>query len=205
MVEAMTSDVVDVAFALRGGTIPADHGWPLFRLLAERLAWLETDAIAGVHPIRGARSGSGAAELYVGGRGRLMLRLPRERTHESFALTGTRLGLGEGIEVGPAQLRTLFAHGTLYSHFVAAGTADEAAFHHAVNADLQQAGIRCKVVLGRMRRAAGAGAEIVGFSVMLHELSPEQSLAMQQTGLGAGRKLGCGIFVPHRSAAAVGS
>jgi CRISPR-associated protein Cas6 len=203
MVEAMTSDVVDVAFALKGGTIPADHGWPLFRLLVERLAWLEADESAGVHPIRGSRSGSD--ELYVGGRGRLMLRLPRERAHESFALSGARLGLGEGIEVGAAQLRTLFAHGTLYSPFVAAGTGDEAAFQLAVNAELQQSGIRCKVVLGRMRRAAGAGAEMVGFSVMLHELSPEQSLAMQQTGLGAGRKLGCGIFVPHRSAAAVGS
>ena len=33
-------DMVDVAFSLRGGTIPADHGWHLFRLLAERLELL---------------------------------------------------------------------------------------------------------------------------------------------------------------------
>jgi CRISPR-associated protein Cas6 len=199
------SDAVDIAFALKGGTIPADHGWSLYRLLAERLAWLEADETAGVHPIRGARSGSGAAELYVGGRGRLMLRLPSARAHESFVLSGMRLELGEGVEVGAPQLRTLFAHGTLYSRFVTTGTDDETAFLRTVDTQLQLAGIACKVVLGKLRRAAGAGGEIVGYSVMLHALSPEHSLAMQQTGLGAGRKLGCGIFVPHRSAAAVGS
>jgi len=198
-------EVVDVAFVLKGGTIPSDHGWSLYRLLAEQLAWLDADETAGVHPIRGARSGNGAAELYVGGRGRLMLRLQRERAQLAFALSGTRLDLGEGVEIGAPQLRTLFAHSTLYSRFVAAESDDEVEFLHSVNAELQQAGIACKVVLGKLRRADGAGAQMPGFSVMLHELSPEHSLAMQQTGLGAGRKLGCGIFVPHRSAAAVGT
>ena len=197
-------DAVDVAFALKGGTIPADHGWRLFRLLAERLAWLEAEERAGVHPIRGSRSGSGAAELYVGGRGRLMLRLPEDRAEQSFALTGSRLELGDGIEIGAAQLRPLFAHGTLYSPFVAMGTDEEIAFQRAMNEELQQAGIECKVICGKARRAQADGKDIIGFSVMLHALSPEHSLKMQQAGLGGQRRLGCGIFVPHRSAAAVG-
>lgn len=204
-VEATMSEVVDVAFALKGRTIPADHGLSLFRLLAERLDWLEAEAAAGVHPIRGARSGSGAAELYVGGRGRLMLRLPRERAGQAYALTGARLALGEGIEVGEAQLRTLFAHGTLYSHFVTMGTPEEAAFQREVGAELHGTGIECKVVCGKARSVRGEQSERFGFSLMLHGLSPEHSLRMQEAGLGAGRKLGCGIFVPHRSAAAVGS
>ena len=199
--EAM--NMVDVAFALSGGTIPADHGWRLFRLLAERLTWLEAEANAGVHPIHGARAG--AHEIYLGGRARLMLRLPRERAEQSFALSGARLDLGTSIEVGSARLRPLFAHGTLYSHFVAAATPDEAAFQRDVDAELDHAGIGCKVICGRMRRGRTETAEIVGFSLMLHELSPEDSLKMQASGLGAGRKLGCGIFVPHKSAAAVGS
>ncbi len=204
-VEATMSEVVDVAFALKGRTIPADHGLALFRLLAERLDWLDADPIAAVHPIRGARSGSGAAELYVGGRGRLMLRLARDRAERAYALSGASLALGEGIEIGEAQLRTLFAHGTLYSHFVSMGTADEAQFQRGVDAELQNAGIECKVVCGKGRRAQGEQSERHGFSLMLHGLSPEHSLRVQETGLGAGRKLGCGIFVPHRSAAAVGS
>ena len=201
-------EVVDIAFALKGGMIPADHGWPLYRLLAQCLPWLEAVEAAGVHPIRGARSGSGSPELYVGGRGRLMLRLPRQHAEQSFALSGKRIDLGDGVDIGGSQLRTLFAHGTLYSHFVSMNkgdNGDEVAFQQELGAELQRAGIRCKVVLGKLRRAQGAGAQTLGFSVMLHELPQEQSLALQQTGLGAGRKLGCGIFVPHRSAAAVGS
>jgi CRISPR-associated protein Cas6 len=196
-------DMVDVAFALRGGTIPADHGWDLFRLLAERLDWLADEANAGVHPIRGARAVAGT--IHLGARARLMLRLPQERVEQSFGLSGARLDLGEGVEVGGARLRPLFAHRTLYSQFVATGTPDDAGFHRDVSAELQQAGIACDVVCGRMRRAQTQGAEIVGFSLMLHALSPEHSLRMQVAGLGTGRKLGCGIFVPHKSAGAVGS
>jgi len=196
-------DIVDVAFSLRGATIPTDHGWHLFRLLAERLDWLAAEDYAGVHPIRGSRAVAG--EVYLGARARLMLRLPRERVEASFALSGARLALGKGIEVGGARLRPLFAHGTLYSPFVATGTADEAGFERDVSAELQSAGIACKVICGRMRRAQTQDAEIVGFSLMLHELSSEDSLRMQAAGLGAQRKLGCGIFIPHKSAGAVGS
>ena len=196
-------DIVDVAFTLRGATIPTDHGWHLFRLLAERLDWLAAEDYAGVHPIRGSRAVAG--EVYLGARARLMLRLPRERVEASFALSGARLALGKGIEVGGARLRPLFAHGTLYSPFVATGTADEAGFERDVSAELQSAGIACKVICGRMRRAQTQDAEIVGFSLMLHELTPEDSLRMQAAGLGAQRKLGCGIFIPHKSAGAVGS
>lgn len=196
-------DMVDVAYALRGGTIPADHGWHLFRLLAERLDWLEAEPDAGVHPIRGSRAVAG--EIYLGARARLMLRLPRGRAEQAFALSGARFDLGHAVEVGSAHLRPLFAHGTLYSPFVATGSSDESAFQRQVSAQLQRSGIGCKVICGRMRRALAQGAEIVGFSLMLHDLSPEDSLTMQATGLGSGRKLGCGIFIPHKSAGAVGS
>ena len=196
-------DMVDVAFSLRGGTIPADHGWQLFRLLAERLAWLAAEDYAGVHPIRGSRAVAG--EIYLGARARLMLRLPRERAEPSFALSGARFDLGNEVEVGGAHLRPLFAHGTLYSQFVTTGTPDEAGFQRDVSAELERAGIVCKIICGRIRRAQTQDAEIVGYSLMLHELSPEHSLRMQAAGLGEGRKLGCGLFIPHKSAAAVGA
>jgi CRISPR-associated protein Cas6 len=196
-------DIVDVAFSLRGGSIPADHGWPLLRLLAGRLDWLEAEPDAGVHPIRGSRAVAG--EIFLGARARLMLRLPRERAEQSYSLSGARFDLGKGIEVGSAHLRTLFAHGTLYSQFVTTGTSDEAEFHRDVSTELQSAGIGCKVICGKSRRAQTQGAQIVGFSLMLHELSPDDSLRMQAAGLGGGRKLGCGLFVPHKSAAAVGA
>jgi len=207
-IEATDVEIVDVAFALRGETIPADHGGKLYRLLADRLPWLETEPHAGVHSIRGARIG--ADVLHVGGRGRLMLRLPRERAEAAFALSGTRLALGDGIELGEPRLRALFAHGTLYSPRVTLDAEDEHAFQRRLAEALRQAGIGCETVCGHGSRSeneaeSGAARPIAGFSVLLHGLNAAQSLAMQARGLGAARKLGWGLFVPHRSAAAVGS
>jgi len=38
---------------------------------------------------------------------------------------------------------------------------------------------------------------------MLHGLGPEHSILMQRVGLGDNHMLGCGIFVGHKSVAAV--
>lgn len=196
-------DMVDVAFSLRGDTIPADHGWQLYRLLAAHLDWLATEPEAAVHPIRGSRAVAGV--IHLGPRARLMLRLPRTRAEQAFALSGARFDLGNGVEVGDARLRPLFPHGTLYSQFITTGSPDETGFHQDVTMELQGAGIGCKVVCGRIRRMQAQDTEIVGYSLMLHELSPDDSLRMQATGLGKERKFGCGIFIPHKSAAAVGT
>ncbi len=56
----------------------------------------------------------------------------------------------------------------------------------------------------RQQRDSGAGA-VVGFSLMLHGLSAADSLTVQRVGIGPHRALGCGLFVPHKSAAAVGA
>jgi hypothetical protein len=39
---------------------------------------------------------------------------------------------------------------------------------------------------------------IKGRSLVLHDLNPEGSLSVQYIGLGKGRHLGCGIFVPYK-------
>ena len=44
-----------------------------------------------------------------------------------------------------------------------------------------------------------------GYSLMLDGLSAEGALRLLDAGLGPHRRLGCGLFVPHKSAAAVGA
>ena len=51
--------------------------------------------------------------------------------------------------------------------------------------------------------SAGAG-QVHGFALMLHGLKRAESVAIQESGLGLHRLLGCGIFIPHKSIAAVG-
>jgi hypothetical protein len=38
---------------------------------------------------------------------------------------------------------------------------------------------------------------------MVAELKPEEAFELQRRGLGEGRKLGCGLFIPHKGIKAV--
>jgi len=195
--------VVDVCFEVRCERLPQDYGYSLFRALADRLDWLEKDASAGVHPLHG--TAAAADELFLGRRARLMLRLSPERAEQALELSGARLALGSGLEIGPGRLRELMPFATVYSHFVSTGTADEVEFLGHAATQLKAAGLPESMITGKAHVASTPEGAVRGFSLLLHGLTPKQSLAVQESGLGEGRKLGCGIFVPHKSVVAVGA
>jgi CRISPR-associated protein Cas6 len=87
---------------------------------------------------------------------------------------------------------------------VAAEVDDEIAFMRAMDADLQALAVRSQVICGKRQHHAWPAGALTTFSLMLHGLSASDSLRLQELGLGRHRLLGCGIFVPHKSAAAVG-
>ncbi|MDH4050984.1 MAG: hypothetical protein OEU93_05350, partial [Rubrivivax sp.] len=82
---------------------------------------------------------------------------------------------------------------------------DELAFLAAVDAELDRLGATCRPVCGRRQTLRGEAGPLTGFSLMLDGLTPAHALRILEAGLGAHGRLGCGLFVPHRSAAAVGS
>jgi CRISPR-associated protein Cas6 len=196
------ADMIDVAFGLQGDAMPHEHRFALADALQLALPWLATDARAGVHRLKLVRSGDGAD--LVSHRTRLIVRVPRERTDETCALAGTELRLGGyRLRAGRAQRRELLPHGTLHAWLVATDAADEAAFLAQVQAELQDLGVRAPPVCGRW--LATEGGRLRGCSLMLSGLDTAQSMVLLQQGLGPHRRLGCGLFVPHRSAAAVGT
>ena len=62
-------------------------------------------------------------------------------------------------------------------------------------------GIHGEIISGRPRRLAAGGQEVLAYGLALHGLSPADSLRVQGEGLGPHRRLGCGIFVPHKAIA----
>lgn len=195
--------VVDVSFEVRCAHLPRDYGYALFCALTGELGWLEMEAGAGVHPLHGSTASGGA--LLLGPRARLMLRLAETRVAEALALAGRRLDVGSGVDIGPGRVRELVPHATVYSHFVSTGSADEAEFLGLAAAELRQAGLPAQMISGKAHAASTPQGEVRGFSLLLHGLTPAQSIAVQERGLGEGRKIGCGIFVPHKSVVAVGA
>lgn len=195
-------EVVDVVFDLAATALSEDHAGELLRQVLRFLPWLETEPGAGIHPLHGAPTTYGV--LLLPRRTKLSLRLPRRRAVDALALTGRTLQIVDTMaRVGDGQVRALTAHAAVYSALVVTGEENESAFLEAVGSELAGLGLRAEPVCGKRRRLRVAGRETVGFSLLLHELAPEASLTIQRTGIGAHRALGCGIFVPHRLAAAV--
>jgi len=196
---AYTPKVMDVQFDLSAGEIPADHGPTLCSEVLRHLPWLADTPDAAIHPVHGAPSGRNA-NLVINRRVKLVLRLPLERIEVARALIGKTIDPGAGnLVVGDLKAKNLTPFGTLYSHFVTLGTADEAAILEGVRARLNEMGIQCGLIPGMQRKMVSPDGEISGHTLMLHDLNLVHSLAIQEQGLGLHHLWGCGIFIPHKS------
>lgn len=203
-IDARASTVVDVVFPIGGRSLPRDHALALAQALGEKLPWFESEPFAGIHPVKVVQGND--AHGLLSQRARLLIRVPQDRVASLATLTGQTLNVG-GCELylGTPHPRDLLPHGTLYAYAVAAVSADELAFLESVANELKALQVRAHSVCGKRQRMAVQGRELDTFSLMLHGLTAEHSLRLQQHGVGQHRMFGCGIFVPHKSAAAVGA
>ena len=194
--------VVDAVFALRGHAVARNHAQALREALAARWPWLESDPMVAIHPLRLVPGNDDPSPLSK--RARLMLRLPAQRMRELAAARDVEIDLmGQVLRLGPPQQQALRPHSALYAHRVAAPGPDEASFMALVEREIDALGIAAARVCGRHQQLVLPGRRIDAFSLLLHEMTPEHALRLQQRGLGDHRLLGCGVFVPHKSAAAV--
>ena len=195
---------VDVAFAVDGRSLPRDHAQALADALELRLPWLCGHPTAGVHGIKlvpGSES-----QGWLSRRARLLLRVPQSQVPALAPLGGCTLAVaGNALRLGDAKPHELVPHATLYAYFVAADGNDELAFMATVHEELARLGVHAFAVCGKRQQRQTAAGALTGFSLMLHQLSPADSLTLLRQGLGPHRHLGCGLFVPHKSAAAVGA
>ena len=202
--------IVDAVFAIACPCLPVDHAYALQQAIQEALPWFAEEPHAGLHTVHGAASGSGwmrpegaDALLQLSHRAKLALRLPRHRLEDAAALVGRMLQVaGWPLGVEKMALRPLSRITTLFARCVVLTADDEAAFVSAASAELGALGIRPeRMVCGRVTPVATPARTYQARSLMLAGLTIEQSLLLQQSGLGAGRKFGCGLFIPHKDIA----
>lgn len=195
--------MVDVVYALHGQALPRDHRTALAAALERLVPWLADPAQAGTHRVN-AVAGIGPTAL-LSRRSRLALRVRRERVAELAPLAGAALDVGGfALRLGAdALVRELLPYGTLYAYLVASRDDDELGFLANVEQELEALGVPCRTICGRRQVIDCDGVPLTGFSLMLDGLTTTGSLRVLETGLGRHRRLGCGIFVPHKSGAAV--
>lgn len=207
-------DIVDVAYKINCKCLPLEHAMALSGAIQKALPWISDEDKAGIHLIHGAESGNGwmrpedpANELlHLSRRTRMMLRLPKERLDAAQELTGKTLNIdGHELTVGEYQVKLLSTQSTLFSRYVVSmDTESEDDFLHRVYKTLKSMDIQIhKIMCGKTHILQGHYGDIFTRSVMLAELAPAESVKVQEEGIGEGRKLGCGLFIPHKGIAPV--
>ena len=202
-------EVIDLAYRIGCPTLPLDHADALTSALLKALPWLADEENAGIHLIHGAATGNGWFRpedtenelLHLPKRTRMRLRIPRDRLQEAQALTGQALDIeGHALEVGKSDVFLLSSLPTLFSRYVITQEQlDEERFLEEVAGQLQALDIPCrKMLAGITHTLHFSDGPVFTRSLMVADLGPEQSVRLQQVGLGEGRTRGCGLFLPHK-------
>lgn len=193
----------DIQFELKGDELPLDHAWALYQALLSAAPWIAEEDV-GIHPIQGADTGKG--NMILNRRTKLVLRSPAARLPDLARLSGHSFTLdGHSLTLGASKIKPLTQHTPLYAHIVCTGSEDEQGFTRDIISQLDAMGIHTRFICGRPQKFFDGEKIAIGYSLMLHGLPIEHAIRVQQQGLGLHRKLGCGIFIPHKSITAVGA
>jgi len=207
---------VDVAFSLTGSSIPVDHGYCLFSAVSRVVPQVHKSREIGIHPISGRLIGSRTLALTP--TSCLTLRLPQEQLGQVLPLAGKLLQLGDSrVRVGVPHTRALRPSKRLYSRVVIIkGFSEPQLFLDAVVRQLAALGIHGEASLVEQQGVADSNVgklsgshspylrrtvricskDIVGFAVLVGNLRENDSVLLQETGIGGRRRFGCGVFVP---------
>lgn len=205
-------DVFDLMFKLRGSRLDIDHAYALAQALKNHLNEATCGKI-GVHGIRMAESGNGwnrpdqiDASQPLSRRARLEIRVHRDDSDAVRQISNQTLQIGgQQVEIGTSSIRKLSTIGTLHARAVYSDREQsEADFLEQIAAGLKAMNIRVsKMICGKSRDIRVDQDNIFTRALLVANLKPEESVILQQQGIGDGRLLGCGLFVPHRGIDAV--
>ncbi len=196
-----SNHVVDLCFHVQGKQVDVDHGYALYSAISRIIEtdndqWLHGATDIGLLPIRGRYMGQG--KLSLGRNARFGLRLPAARIQQALPLAGKRLQInGDGLTVGTTTTSALIPVPALYAHVVTTKNGeDERRFDQEVQRQLDTLEIKGNPMRGPRRIVTIKDKKVIGYSLLISELTAEESIRLQERGLGGRRKMGCGVFLP---------
>lgn len=209
-------DVIDLSFIVKCKCLPLEHMQSLYESLSEVLPQLKDDKFAGIHPINGAESGNGwersddpNALIYLSRRQKMTIRLSKEYLAEAENLVGQIINVaGYDIELGKTSIKKLSDLPTTFCRSIMIDNRmDEDDFLQWAFNELKALNITVNKMMAGKERIVKLpdGSERITRSLMVAELKQDESIRLQQHGMGEGRKLGCGIFMPQKDIKAVNS
>lgn len=206
----MTS-IIDLSFPVHGTEVWADQNHRLLAALTQKVKEVHQLENFAVNTIMGIPNPDKKGVIKLTPESRLVLRLSVEAIQYVHPLVGQTLNLGGySIQLGNPTLETLKPTDTLKARVVTIkGYTEPAPFLEAADRQLQALGIQASVGIpanknGEPKRLTlkitkdlkgeKKSFTIVGFSVVVSHLTPDDSLKLQAHGLGGKRRLGAGVF-----------
>ena len=201
-------DIVDVNFKIKCTHLPLDHAHDLSSAIIAEMPWVAEDQQVGIHLIHGAESGNGWIRptgpdelIYPSRRTLFSIRTPKQRVPDVEQLAGKTIVIGDiPVELSKPSIRGLSKITTIFARYVLAQQIeDEDAFLQEMADLLTQKQITPKKMMsGRGTLMRFPDGDRSARSLMIDGIEVTESVRLQQEGLGSGRKIGCGIFLPHK-------
>jgi len=208
-----SEQVVDLSFKLNCQCLHVDHTAALHQAIDAALPWFNEEPLAGLHLVYLAGSQNGWMKpeepdelLYLSRRTRLTLRVPIEKIPQALALTGQALDIaGNQMTVGEATEKPVLVSDILLArHVIAHDDDDENEFLKTSATQLKALNIQFRKLLpGKQLNLRGPNGIIKTRSLMVADIELDDSLIMQEQGLGEGRSYGCGLFIHQKGIKAV--
>ena len=207
--QQISSEIVDVVYGLDCRSVPVDHAFALSEAVLTHLPWLVEEKGAGIHPISIPEAGNGWFRpeggdelLHLSKRTKLILRIPGDRFDDAANLCGKTLNVaGHSMHILKMRERLLQPMETVFSRYnILQDGMDETAFMQDVVQRLEALGIKPRKMLpGRGHKMRTDTGTVDTVTLMIADLSPEESLKIQQNGIGEHQHLGCGLFIPQKN------
>lgn len=192
-------NMIDLSFPVKSqASLPVDHGYLLYASLCRVLPELHAVNEIGVHPLHGRQTGNRQMQLTEFSR--LILRAAVDRIPSLIQLAGKELKVTERtIRVGVPQVHGLIPAPALRSRLVTTKNGDDIErFRTELLRQLSAMKVSAEaiVTITKRRTFRIKDKEIVGHEVILEGLTADESIVVQEIGLGGRRHMGCGVFDP---------
>lgn len=185
---------VDMCFPVLGKLLSVDHGYALYGAISRVLPVIHENMEIRLKLVRGRYIGNGLLDISPASE--LVLRLPISKVGQYLGLAGKKLDVvGQGLRVGVPHTRGLIPAAVLYSPLVTTKNGhDQERFEAEVRSQMARLDLKGQLGLGKRRTFQVHGKQVVGYEVLVSELTAPESILLQEQGLGGRRKMGCGFF-----------
>ena len=208
---ADNSDMAELSFSVDCKELPYDHAYELSSAILNLVPEIENDKRNAIQTLHGPMSGNGwvrpdSENIPLSKRAKLIMRINKNQLNDIKGIEGKEIMLfGNALKIGPSKVKNFLVVKDLFCRFVMSDhKTSEDDFLNNIQNELKGLNINIrKALCGKSMVISFGKKTLYTRSLMIADLSKEESLKLQEEGVGDKKLYGCGIFLPHKSIDAV--